>query len=168
MFLQIPWHAHRLLMLQDIALPNTDVQKWFSWPDELSTQWPFAQCCKSDSLLHACRTTRPDHMRPADGEATAPDFEKDLDKDPHEADIPDFEGLNVKNEVRMRLCGDPVPDSYPQICDCQQFPTGTFRALHGSQGAGTCQDSQARLEKPPSHLCASMRASSSGKTSHHR
>ena len=38
-------------------------------------------------------------MRPSEGEASAPDFEKRLEKDPHEADIPDFEGLNVKNEV---------------------------------------------------------------------
>lgn len=59
--------------------------------------------CRSD------RPERPDDMRPADGEAAAPDFEKDLDKDPHAADIPEFEGLNVKNEVRMRLYGNPVP-----------------------------------------------------------
>ena len=38
-------------------------------------------------------------MRPPEGEASAPDFEKHLQKDPHEANIPDFEGLNVKNEV---------------------------------------------------------------------
>ena len=47
----------------------------------------------------ACRSARPDEMGPQDGEATAPDFEKNLDRDPHEANIPDFEGLNVKNEV---------------------------------------------------------------------
>lgn len=46
-----------------------------------------------------CRSDRPDDMRPSEGEASAPDFEKRLEKDPHEADIPDFEGLNVKNEV---------------------------------------------------------------------
>ena len=54
--------------------------------------------------MPSCRSDRPDDMRPKDGEATAPDFEKKLDKDPHEADIPDFEGLNVKNEVCGCLC----------------------------------------------------------------
>ena len=53
-------------------------------------------------------------MRPADGEASAPDFEKNLDKDPHEAKIPEFEGLNVKNEVCMKLFNDPVPDTCPE------------------------------------------------------
>lgn len=38
-------------------------------------------------------------MRPPEGEASAPDFEKDLEKNPHAADIPDYEGLNVKSKV---------------------------------------------------------------------
>lgn len=47
-----------------------------------------------------CRSSRPDDLTPPEGEATAPDFEKNLEKDPHEADIPEFAGLNVKNQVR--------------------------------------------------------------------
>ena len=78
-------------------------------------------------------------MRPADGEASAPDFEKDLDKDPHEAKIPEFEGLNVKNEVRMRLHEKSVPDTCPEACNCQQLPAEILRILHGSAGDGICQ-----------------------------
>ena len=36
---------------------------------------------------------------PPKGEPSAPDFEKRLSKEPHEADIPDFPGLNPKNQV---------------------------------------------------------------------
>ena len=78
-------------------------------------------------------------MRPADGEASAPDFEKDLDKDPHAAKIPEFEGLNVKNEVRMRLHGEPVPDACPETSSCRQLPAELVRPLHISQGDHTCQ-----------------------------
>ena len=38
-------------------------------------------------------------MTPPDGEASAPDFEENLEKDPHEAKIPEFAGLNVKNQA---------------------------------------------------------------------
>ena len=61
-------------------------------------------CGFNEKNMPSCRSDRPDDMRPPEGEATAPDFEKKLDKDPHEADIPDFEGLNVKNEVRGWTC----------------------------------------------------------------
>lgn len=63
--------------------------------------------CTSFGLIkHAavCRSSRPDDMTPPDGEATAPDFEKNLEKDPHEAKIPEFAGLNVKNQVCSRPC----------------------------------------------------------------
>ncbi len=51
-----------------------------------------------------CRSSRPDDLTPPEGEATAPDFEKNLEKDPHEADIPEFAGLNVKNQVCSCSC----------------------------------------------------------------
>ena len=59
---------------------------------------------KSGGVKHAagCRSSRPDDLTPPEGEATAPDFEKNLEKDPHEADIPDFAGLNVKSQVCSR------------------------------------------------------------------
>lgn len=57
-----------------------------------------------EGMFSECRSARPDEMGPPEGEATAPDFEKRLDRDPHEANIPDFEGLNVKNEVRSYSC----------------------------------------------------------------
>ena len=50
-----------------------------------------------------CRSQSSDAAGPQEGEASAPDFEKKLDKDPHAADIPQFEGLNVKNEVCLQF-----------------------------------------------------------------
>ena len=51
-------------------------------------------------------------MRPPEGEASAPDFEKDLEKDPHAADIPDYDGLNVKSKVAyMRFPSSDRPSS---------------------------------------------------------
>ena len=78
-------------------------------------------------------------MRPADGEASAPDFEKDLEKDPHEAKIPEFEGLNVKNEVCMAFHEKSVPDTCPEACNCRQLPAELVGTWHGSAGDSTCQ-----------------------------
>lgn len=38
-----------------------------------------------------------------EGQPSAPDFEKELSSDPHEANIPVYPGLNVKNQVRELL-----------------------------------------------------------------
>ena len=50
------------------------------------------------------RADGPSSWDPPKGSPSAPDFEKRLSRDPHEADIPDFPGLNPKNQVRWTCC----------------------------------------------------------------
>ncbi|CAK0787754.1 hypothetical protein CVIRNUC_010976 [Coccomyxa viridis] len=77
------------------------------------------------------RPDRPDDMRPADGEASAPDFEKDLDKDPHAAKIPEFEGLNVKNEADRDQGDARLPDAGKGGIDHPEKPPGNSPDMSG-------------------------------------
>ncbi len=50
---------------------------------------------------HHSTQRMPPGWDPPKGEPTAPDFEKRLSRDPHEANIPDYPGLNPKNQARL-------------------------------------------------------------------
>ena len=57
--------------------------------------------CVPVGLLTSALTHRREHpdMSPPEGQPSAPDFEKELSRDPHEANIPVYPGLNVKSQV---------------------------------------------------------------------
>ena len=109
-------------------------------------------------------------MRPADGEASAPDFEKDLDKDPHAAKIPEFEGLNVKNEVRMRLHENHLSLIVVlRLATADSFLLNLLGPCTGQQVTVPVKSVHRTMvdERAP-HLCAGMRALSCGETLHHQ
>ncbi|CAL5224902.1 g7664 [Coccomyxa viridis] len=95
------------------------------------------------------KSSRPDDLTPPEGEATAPDFEKNLEKDPHKADIPEFAGLNVKNQEEKEQKDPRLPEAGGGGITNTEKPPGNSPDMTG-RAAGFSQDAQAPANKSAS------------------